>query len=311
MPSISDCSVAQLCNVLSTTGLYLTTGPISYHIKSGLTEVAQGLSVLYGDYPLVCEREFSDFHISVDPTSWIRGKIRPKVQFKIDDVSPFMPMPRAQAFAFLEWGMNWCVASYPNQFVKLHAAVLEKGGRAVILPGAPGAGKSTLSAALLLRGWRLLSDEHALVCLDKPSVIPVCRPVSLKNESISIIRDFEHTAVIGPVTENTHKGTVAHLKADLFPDSFASESVPCKWIIFPHYQRGREASLVPKQKPQTMIFTSEQSFNYSILGEAGYKAMVNLVDACDCYDFAYSNLTEAVALFDQLSSEQSEAVKYG
>ena len=38
--------------------------------------------------------------------------------------------------------------------------------RAVILPAPPGSGKSTLCAALVNRGWRLLSDELTLVDFD-------------------------------------------------------------------------------------------------------------------------------------------------
>ena len=63
----------------------------------------------------------------------------------------------------LEWGLNWCVAGHAHQYLMLHAAALERNGRAVILPGDPGAGKSTLTAALMLSGWRLLSDEITLV----------------------------------------------------------------------------------------------------------------------------------------------------
>jgi hypothetical protein len=41
----------------------------------------------------------------------------------------------------------------------LHAAVVAHGGRALALIGAKGAGKSTTSAALIGRGWRLLADD--------------------------------------------------------------------------------------------------------------------------------------------------------
>jgi len=70
----------------------------------------------------------------------------------------------------------------------LHAAVLEKNGRAVVLPGDPGAGKSTLTAALMLSGWRLLSDEITLVDRDDGLLVGLARPVSLKNASIDVIQ---------------------------------------------------------------------------------------------------------------------------
>ena len=113
-----------------------------------------------------------------------------KLEFHADEQRPFHAIPRKHAYAFMEWGMNWCLAVEVNTYLKLHAAVLAKNGRALIMPGLPGAGKSTLCAAMALSGWRVLSDEHALVTLNRAEVTPVCRPISLKNESIDIIRHF-------------------------------------------------------------------------------------------------------------------------
>jgi len=45
----------------------------------------------------------------------------------------------------------------------LHATVIEADGTAVGLVGPPGAGKSTLAAALLARGFRLVTDDLLLV----------------------------------------------------------------------------------------------------------------------------------------------------
>ncbi len=48
-----------------------------------------------------------------------------------------------------------------DRFVVLHAAALERDGRALLLSGPSGSGKTTLSLALLERGFRLLSDDFA------------------------------------------------------------------------------------------------------------------------------------------------------
>lgn len=48
----------------------------------------------------------------------------------------------------------------------LHGCAVDVGGRAVVMLGAPGAGKSTAAAALLRRGCRVLTDDIAAIELD-------------------------------------------------------------------------------------------------------------------------------------------------
>ena len=42
---------------------------------------------------------------------------------------------------------------------------------------------------------------------------------------------------------------------------------------------------------------AEQSFNYDILGRAGFEGLTQMVDRCDCYEFSYGDLEEAVHAF--------------
>lgn len=58
--------------------------------------------------------------------------------------------------------------------VVLHGSAVDVGGRAVVLVGDKGAGKSTTAAALLARGHALLTDD--LVALAGPSAAPTVLP---------------------------------------------------------------------------------------------------------------------------------------
>ncbi len=60
-----------------------------------------------------------------------------------------------------EMGMNLQMALGQKTYLLLHAATVERDGRALILTGESGAGKSTLAALLGERGWRLMGDEFA------------------------------------------------------------------------------------------------------------------------------------------------------
>lgn len=56
--------------------------------------------------------------------------------------------------------------------IAFHAGAVELGGRALILAGASGRGKSTLTLGLLRAGGNLLTDEMALVGTDDRTVLP-------------------------------------------------------------------------------------------------------------------------------------------
>lgn len=299
--ALAEVNPSRIHDLLRGPGLFLTTGPFSYRIRSSFREVADGIQRLYADAQFQPQRDYVDFDIRLDSPNRLRRWWRPKLEFYFDQQTPFKPLPLSQAYAFLEWGMNWCVSVHVNQYLKLHAAVLEKGGRALVMPGAPGAGKSTLCAALMFNGWRLLSDEHALIALDDCRLVPVCRPISLKNVSIEVIKEYAPNAVFGPVSEDTHKGRVVHLKPSA--ESFAKDQVRAVpgWVVFPQYQADSPLRLTERIRETAFLKTADQSFNYSLLGRRGFEVMGEFIGASACYNLTYSQLDDAVAALNQLS----------
>src|SRR3546814_3330456 len=103
----------------------------------------------------------------------------------------------------LEWGLNWCIGLHGHRYLIIHAAAIERNGLAVILPGAPGSGKSTLTAFLVHHGWRLLSDELALVSLHDGRLTALARPIGLKNRSIDL-RSEEHTSELQSLMRHSY-----------------------------------------------------------------------------------------------------------
>ncbi|MBK1682294.1 HprK-related kinase A [Rhodoferax fermentans] len=272
------------------------------HIRSDSPIVAEGLFQLYAEHEMLdASSTFADFHVAVVPK---RTLFKPLCVFEMDGFQPFTPLAAGEAFAFLEWGMNWCVTGYCHTLITIHSAVLERGGRAVILPAPPGSGKSTLCAALMLHGWRLLSDEMALLDPNTGLIQPAPRPVSLKNESIGIIRKRAPQAVFGPVAHDTLKGTVAHMKVS--SDSLQRADVPAlpAWLVFPKYEASAPLSVAVNPKPGSLMQLAENSFNQHVHGRQGFEALARLVDQSDCYSLTYSQLDEALAWFDTLTAAQ-------
>lgn len=287
---------------LAAGGLFLQTGPFVVHLHSPLAPLAAGVVLLYGDYDMATREDFADFHVRVGPPRNLRRWLRRQVLFSHDGYEPFLPLPHSQALPMLEWGLNWCVSNHAHQYLILHAAVVEKNGAAVLLPGHPGAGKSTLCAALVSRGWRLLSDEMAM--LDARGLLqPMPRPISLKNVSIDVIRRFAPDVVIGPGARDTAKGTVAHVRAPAASVARWRESARPAWLVFPRYQAGAELTAQARERGTAALHLLEHAFNYSVLGLEGFRRLTRLMDAVQCYDFRYSRLEQAVAWFDALAAD--------
>jgi HprK-related kinase A len=211
----------------------------------------------------------------------------------------------------LEWGINWCIATRANQFLMLHSAVVERQGYAIVFPAWPGHGKTTLCAGLMLRGWRLLSDEFGLLRPLSETLVPLPRLLPLKNESISVIRDFSQEAVLGPTFPKTRKGDVAHLKPTRESVYGAKETAQASLIVFPRWQKDAPLRIEPIEKSQAFLMLATNAFNYEVLGETAFRSVERLVKECPCYSLVYSDLDEAVVGLSQLLEDHDRAEEVG
>ncbi len=290
----------QLSDQLAGEGVNLKIGPFHINLTSTLPGVADNLFHLYGAYPIQSSTELIDFYIQLKAPSAIRRWIRPQATFSFDGHLPFKPLPQRQSFAMFEWGLNWCVANNAHQYLVIHSAVVEKNGKAFIFPGTPGSGKSTLCAGLVSQGWRLLSDEMALVSITTGLITPIPRPISLKNESIEIVKSLSNELYVGKPIHDTAKGDVAHMRP---PQSSVEkndvQATPAA-VIFPKYRKGAHTELSTLSKGRTFLKLAENSFNYHILGSMGFNVLTNLVEQCQCFNFTYQNLDEAYSTLGNL-----------
>jgi HprK-related kinase A len=250
---------------------------------------------------LLDAEDFSDFHVQIARPRGLRRWVRPQARFIVDGRSPFAPYTAAHAFPALEWGINWCIATRAHYLLMLHAAVVERNGLAMLFPAWPGHGKSTLCAALIHSGWRLLSDEFGLVRPQDGTLLPLPRLIPLKNESIDVIRRFRPEAVLGPAFYGTRKGTVAHVRPPVDSISRAQEAARPRWLVFPRWIADAPFTLEPMPKSQAFLMVATNAFNYEILDETGFRLVTDMVRACDSYSLRYSDLDEAVASLDTLS----------
>lgn len=300
---IGELSHHEMARQLSGPGLPVKIGPFWINLRSAIPDLQRHVAFFYQQYETADTSGFFDFHITLKRSGGLRRWIKPQVSFLLDEYAPFKPLPYVHAFAMFEWGLNWCIATMAHHYLIVHAAVLEKDGRGIIMPGVPGSGKSTLCAAMSLRGWRLLSDEMALMDPQSLVITPVPRPVSLKNESITVIRNFSSSAEIGRAARDTAKGTVAHLK----PTRASVDSAPIACqpgaIVFPKYRAGSDSNLIKSAKTRALMEIQENAFNSHILGKEGFDSARTLIDSYPVYTLEYSRLDEALTIMDQILAD--------
>ena len=305
--SRSSAEIAPRPATLRDGGVWIDYGACVVRVRSPIAALADQIEVVYRAFPIQQQGEFADYHVSIDFGRGLRRHLRPTCRFAIDGVDPFEPFPAASALPMFEWGVNWCFAQRGNQFVLLHAGVLARDGRAVIMAATPGSGKSTLTAAMMLRGFRLLSDEFGVLDPVSTELRAMLKPVALKNRSIDVIREFSPDAVIGPTFRGTRKGDVAHLAPDRASTAAVRQSARPVLVIFPRFSEGGRLELKPQPPEQAFSRLAFNSFNYALLGPLSFDAVADVAAGCPAYELAYGKLDEAIRCIDELLAESRGA----
>jgi hypothetical protein len=297
---ISDLSFDEFRRRLQGNGICIETGPFLVSVQSALPSFSNHLHRLYEGFELTFDDSFSDINLRIIPHGLVRRYLFQQIRLVIDDTAPFNTLPARLAMPLFEWGLNWAISRHANQYLIIHAAVVEKSGRALILASPPGSGKSTLCAALSVNGWRLLSDELALIRPDSLDVVPIPRPVSLKNNSIDLIASLSSKAMIGPRFLDTSKGTVAHMIPPAEDVIRSRDSAPIGWMVFPSYREGADTLFEEVSRGRGVLRAADNSFNYSLLGTRGFEALCAIAERSGFYDLVYGNLDEAIAKIESL-----------
>jgi len=298
---IGDLSGGELAARLAGPGIGVRIGPFDIHVRARIADLVEPLHLLYAHYPLLEDDRVYSSRVRLDERWGWRPRPSRRVRFSVDGRAPHEDLPLAQALPVLEWGINLVIAMRFHRYLMLHAGVLERRGRALVMPAAPGQGKTTLCAALAHRGWRLLSDEFGLVRPGTTAMVPVPRPMPLKNESVGVIRGFAPDAVLGPEIPKTRKGTISHVQVPAWSVAAAAAPSPARWIVFPRWRPDAALSLKEVPRMEGFMMLATNAFNYELLGAAGFETVRDIISGSRSFRLVYSDLSEAVAALDELA----------
>ena len=272
----------------------LECSPFAFKVESSFPEVFSNLETIYGNR-IVDGNDydgFIDYFVSIKDSGGLRRFLKDQARFTCDSLEPFKPLNRSQSYALLEWGLNWVIAAHEVSHLIIHSAVLAKNGKAVLFPAPPGSGKSTLTAYLSRNGWRLLSDEMALITPLTLEVTPFVRPICLKNDSIDLVKSWYPKATFSTIAKDTHKGDVVHMAPDEDSVKLQNETAQIAGVVFPKFTKNKFCDIFSMDKATAYTVLTENAFNFSVLQGRGVQSIIKIVEQVPAFEVHYNNLEE-------------------
>ena len=173
-----------------------------------------------------------------------------------------------------------------------HAGAVTLRGRAILLPGPSGVGKSTLTAALISIGCGYLTDEAASVDLETLEVEPYQKPLSLAAEASQALgcdgflpSEWADSTMVPP----------GQIKSSRLPSA-----APVGTIIFPKYVADAPSKLTPIHRSEALIELANNSFNFVDHGGEWLVALKRIVTASTCWRFTVGDVAAAAELVVRL-----------
>lgn len=281
--------------------LSIQIGPVAFRIGSAWAGPLDALARLYAAYPAP-QDGICDFTVRLEPETPWRRWFRPSVAIRGDYVLPdAAPLSLAHGLLAAEMGMNLQMALGQKRYLLLHAATVEKDGRALIMTGESGAGKSTLAALLGERGWRLMGDEFALLDMASGLLMPFPRAVSLKNGAIAVMEAEVEAARFGPRLAGTPKGDIRHMRPNEDALGRMGEGARPALILFPRF--GAAAAVRGVGGAEIFMRLTQASTNYVALGRRGFDALTHLIGSNPALAIDYPDTDTAVGLIDDFWRE--------
>jgi hypothetical protein len=188
-----------------------------------------------------------------------------------------------------------------RHYVIVHAGVISRNGRGLLIPATGGAGKSTLVAAASLSGFTYLSDEFAIIEPATSAVWPFRKSICLKPGGWEIIQ--RRFAVSVPSASAIRSNnTLVHY---LLPPQLQPADQPCEvtHIVLPDRQPGTMARLGRVTFGSALAELARHSFNLPTHGVPGFECLVQVSQHAECVSLTYDDIEEAVTALVRLTGQ--------
>ena len=183
------------------------------------------------------------------------------------------------------WEINRLVRSTPTAALLVHGAMVEIGGRGVMLCGASGSGKSTLALALVERGARYLSDEIAAIDDVAMSVSAYPKPITLRPDSWEFVNSLAPNCA----------SEVAGFMRDLWflTPNLIVDHADVALIVLPNQLVGMGESVTEIGGDAALVALCENTHGMSEGGVAVFRRLARVARQCPAMQASVRSLFEA------------------
>ena len=177
--------------------------------------------------------------------------LSPRERSALVTVSPQMPrFPYHIRYELIEFAVFTLAARVQN-LVSLHAACVGRKGQGVLLMGASGSGKSTVTLLSLLQGFDILSEDSVFIVPDTMLATGIANFLHVRSDSLRWVERARDVAAIRRSPVIQRRSGVRKFEVDLRRAAYCLAPSPLRTraVVFLSAQRaGRRAVLSPISK---------------------------------------------------------------
>ena len=146
----------------------------------------------------------------------------------------------------LEWRMVGIATRAERRLIQWHAAALARGEHAILLPGKPGTGKSTLALALALEGFELLGEDVVFMDPDSGVIHPFPRALRVDDDSRARLEQLG-------LSSDPAERVGSLLPPSVLPSWRATPSRPLSHVLFVEWDEEGTVEVVPMTQAEAAV----------------------------------------------------------
>jgi len=180
-----------------------------------------------------------------------------------------------------------------NSGVALHAGAVTWRDHGVLLPGASGAGKSSLVAWLTGKGCGYLTDELTVLHSDVPNFSAFARPLVVKNGAGFSAAELETIA----------GGNAVRHGANLIclpKTGSADQTTQCRLAVFPRFEQGSRLRIEPLSAAQAGLELTACNVNARNLSDHGFATITAFARSVPAVMLHYGKFNQLEGVLDTL-----------